>query len=60
MRNGKVTNIEIIANNHHRCITASALTFYFNDGEFTILRCLPRFYPAQLGANRVQNLRRAL
>jgi hypothetical protein len=57
---GKVTDVEIIIYDHHRCIAAGALAFNFNNCEFTIICRGSWCYSTQLTANRVQNIRGAV
>jgi len=50
--------VKVIIDNHHRCITTSTLAFDFNNGELAILGRRSRFDPAQMRADRIQNIRR--
>lgn len=52
------TDVEIIANNHHGCVTTCTLTFDLNHCELSVFRRLTRLNPPKLLTNSVQDLRR--
>lgn len=51
-----VTYIEIIADGHHGCIAACALTLDLDDGELAVLRRLAGVYAAQVVARRFEDV----
>lgn len=53
------THIEIVVDDHHRRIAASALTLDLNHGELAILRRFSRLNSAKVAARRFQDFGRA-
>jgi hypothetical protein len=56
---GEHAHVEIVPDNHHRCVTARALALDLYDGEFTVLRGLAGLLEVQMADDGVKDFVRA-